>query len=74
MFWRAVSVWWAVAVAYAGDATTDTNINLVNAGLANKSQLIDWNVGSQTYNSAVTKGAGGWSSAFPVGVGEAYFR
>jgi hypothetical protein len=58
-------------IPYAADATTDTNINL--AGLANKSQLLDWNSGTQQYDTADTKGSAGWGAAFPVSVGQGFF-
>jgi hypothetical protein len=60
-------------IAFAGDATTDANINLASASLANKSQLIDFNTGTQGFDGAVTKGAGGWASPFPITVGEGFF-
>lgn len=60
-------------IPYAGEATTDTNINLLNAGLANKSQLISWNSGSQTFNGAVGKITGGFGGTFPITVGQGFF-
>ncbi len=59
-------------IPYAADATTDTNINL-GVVLANKSQLIDWNVGTQVYDTADQKGSGGWGAAFPIAVGQGFF-
>jgi hypothetical protein len=60
------------AIPYAGDATTDTSINL-NPWLATKSQLISWNTGTQLFNTADTKGGAGWGSAFPIAVGQGFF-
>jgi hypothetical protein len=59
-------------VAFAGDATTDPNINL-GATLANKSALIDWNSGTQVFDTAVGKASGAWGSSFPITVGEGFF-
>jgi hypothetical protein len=59
-------------VAFAGDATTDTNVNL-GASLANKSQLVDWNSGTQAFDGAVVKAGGVWGSAFNITVGEGFF-
>lgn len=59
------------AIPYADDIQTSTNINLFN--LANKSQLLSWNTGTQKYNAADVKGAGGWASSFPVAVGQGFF-
>jgi len=59
-------------IAFAGDATTDANINL-GATLANKSSLLDWNSGTQSYDTAVGKGSGVWGSTFPISVGEGFF-
>jgi hypothetical protein len=59
-------------IPFAGDATTDTNINL-GASLANKSQLISWDSVGQVFNGAVVKGASGWSSAFNASVGQGFF-
>jgi hypothetical protein len=59
------------AIPYAEDIQTSTNINLF--GLANKSSLLSWNTGTQKYNTAVTKGAGGWAASFPVAVGQGFF-
>jgi hypothetical protein len=60
------------AIPYAADATTDTNINL-GANLANKSQLIDWNTGTQTYDTADGKASGVWGSPFNISVGQGFF-
>ena len=59
-------------VAYAGDATTDANINL-GGTLANKSSLVDWNAGTQTFDTAVGKGGGVWAGSFPITVGQGFF-
>jgi hypothetical protein len=60
-------------IPYTGDVTTDTaNIALTQV-LANKSQLLDWNSGSQGYDTAVGKAGGAWSSTFPITVGEGFF-
>lgn len=59
-------------VPYTGDATTDTNINL-GGSLANKSQLISWNTGSQQYNTAVGKSGSGWGGSFNISVGQGFF-
>jgi len=59
-------------VAFAGDATTDANINL-GATLANKSSLVDWNSGTQLFDTAVTKGGGAWGAPFPITVGQGFF-
>jgi hypothetical protein len=59
------------AIPYAEDIQTSTNINLFN--LANKSSIQTWNTGTQKYNAAVSKGAGGWASSIPVSVGQGFF-
>ena len=59
------------AIPYADDIQTSTNINLF--GLANKSQLLSWNTGTQKYNTAVGKTAGGWAASFPITVGQGFF-
>jgi len=59
------------AIPYAEDIQTSTNINLF--GLANKSSVVSWNTGTQKYNTAVSKGAGGWGGSFPVSVGQGFF-
>jgi len=60
-------------IPYAGDVTTDNaNINL-QIWLANKSQLIDWNTGTQLFDTAVTKSATGWNNTFPITVGQGFF-
>jgi hypothetical protein len=59
------------AIPYAEDIQTSTNINLLN--LANKSQLLSWNTGTQKYNTAVTRTSTGWNAAFPVSVGQGFF-
>jgi hypothetical protein len=61
------------AVPFAGDATTDTNINLSSAALANKSSLISWNAGTQTFDTGVGKITGGWGGTFPITVGQGFF-
>lgn len=58
---------------YAGDLTTDTNLNLSSATLVNKSTLTSWNVPGQVFDTAVGKVTGGWGAAFPVTVGQGYF-
>jgi hypothetical protein len=60
-------------IAFAGDATTDPNINLASASLANKSQLIDFNSGTQAFDTAVGKIPTGWGSTFPITVGQGFF-
>jgi hypothetical protein len=59
-------------VAFAGDATTDPNINL-GTTLANKSQMIDWNSGTQLFDTAVNKSGGAWGSPFNITVGQGFF-
>jgi hypothetical protein len=59
-------------IPYAGDATSDPNIAL-GIQLANKSQMIDWNTGTQLFDTAVGKSAGAWGSAFPITVGQGFF-
>lgn len=59
-------------IPYAADATTDTNINL-GANLANKSQLLYWNTGTQGYNATDKKTGGTWGSPFPINVGDGFF-
>jgi len=49
---------------------TDTNVNLVNSGLAGKSSVTTWNVGLQGYNGAVTFASG---SPTPLAVGQGFF-
>jgi hypothetical protein len=58
-------------LAFAGDLTTDTNINL-GVTLLKQSQLIRWDVPSQGYQT-VTKSTSGWSGPLSVGVGEGFF-
>ena len=60
-------------VPLAGDLTTDTNLNFSSATLANKSSIQSWNTGGQVFNTAVTKGASGWGSAFNITVGQGFF-
>lgn len=60
-------------IPFAGDATTDTNINLGSAALANKSSLISWNSGTQTFDTGVGKITGGWGATFPIAVGQGFF-
>jgi len=59
-------------VPYAGDAATDTNINLL-ATLANKSQLLGWDPVSQSYTPADIKAGGSFPTNFPVAVGQGFF-
>jgi len=59
-------------VAFAGDATTDPNINL-GTTLANKSQLVDWNTGTQLFDAAVVKAGGVYGSPFNITVGQGFF-
>lgn len=61
------------AIPFAGDLTTDTNLNISSANLANKSQAISWNPGAQTFNTAVGKITGGWAATFPLTVGQGFF-
>jgi len=58
-------------VPYAGDLTTDTNINLGDT-LPNKSQMLRWDVATQGF-VGVSKGGGTWSGSLNVGVGEGFF-
>ena len=60
-------------IPFAGELTTDTNLNLVGTALANKSQLQSWNAGSQSFNTAVIKNSLGWGATFPVVVGQGFF-
>ncbi|HXI72583.1 MAG TPA: hypothetical protein VNN22_19755 [Verrucomicrobiae bacterium] len=57
-------------VPYAGDLMSDTNLNLVNSGLAGKSSVTTWNPALQGYNGAVGFGS---PSPIPVTVGQGYF-
>jgi len=59
-------------IPYAADATIDTNINL-GVVLANKSQLIDWNTGTQLFDTADTKAGGVFGSPFNISVGQGFF-
>jgi hypothetical protein len=59
-------------IPYAADATTDTNVALGSV-LANKSQLIDWNSGTQLFDTADVKGGGVWGTPFNISVGEGFF-
>ena len=59
-------------IPFAGDATTDTNLNLGQI-LANKSQLLSFNSASQAYSTAVGKSSAGWAASFPVTVGQGFF-
>ena len=65
----------ASVMPLGGELTTDATLNLSSATLANKSQLISWNTGSQTYNAAVGKisTGTGWGATFPVTVGQGFF-
>ena len=60
------------AIPYAGDVTTDANINL-GSTLANKSQLLGWDPVGQAYLTPVTKGGGVWGSTFNISVGQGFF-
>jgi len=55
---------------YAGDLTTDPNLNLYNS-LANGSSITTW--GGAGYNAAVPFQAGAWVGTQPVTVGQGYF-
>jgi len=58
-------------VPYAGaNLFTDTNINLVNSGLAGKSSVTTWNPSLQLYNGAVTFGT---ATPTPLTVGQGFF-
>jgi hypothetical protein len=57
-------------IPYTGDLMSDTNLNLINSGLAGKSSVITWNAGLQMYNPPVTFGT---ASPIPVTVAQAYF-
>ena len=57
-------------IPYTGNLMSDTNLNLINSGLAGKSSVTTWNPGSQTYNGAVTFGS---PSPIPVVVAQGYF-
>ncbi len=61
------------AIPFAGDLTSDTNINLV-AVLPNKSQVLRWdaNASPQGYVGS-SKTAGAWGSPVNVGAGEGFF-
>lgn len=59
-------------IPFGGDVTTDASINLGGV-LPNKSFLLSWNAGSQSYNTQVTKTNGAWNGAFPVAVGQGFF-
>ena len=56
-------------IPYAGDLMSDTNLNLVNSGLAGKSSVTTWNLGLQMYNGPVTFAS---SSPIPVTVAQGY--
>jgi hypothetical protein len=60
-------------IPYGGDLTTDTNLNLASATLANKTTLQSWNTGTQLFNTAVTKTGTGWGTNFNVIVGQGFF-
>jgi hypothetical protein len=49
---------------------TDTNVNLVNSGLAGKSSVTTWNAVGQNYNSVATFGT---APATPLAVGQGFF-
>jgi hypothetical protein len=55
---------------YAGDLTTDTNLNLT---VANASAILTWPAGGSSYNTPVTLTAGTWSAPANVTVGQGYF-
>ena len=60
-------------IAFAGDITSDTNINLT-ATLLKQSQVLTWNVTSQGYVSA-SKNSSGWTGTIPlpIHVAEGFF-
>ncbi len=58
-------------IPYAGDLTTDTNINL-GVVLPNKSSLLRWDVPTQGFQG-VSKSSGVWSGPLSVGVAEGFF-
>jgi hypothetical protein len=58
-------------LAFAGDVTTDTNINL-GSTLLKQSQVLRWDVPTQNYVIAA-KSTSGWNSGLTVGVGEGFF-
>jgi len=57
---------------YAGDLTTDANLNL-NGTLPNASIIQTWPNGGSGFNVAVTYTAGTWSGPAPVTVGQGFF-
>jgi hypothetical protein len=54
----------------AANMFTDTNVNLVNSGLAGKSSVTTWNVALQGYNGAATFGS---APVTPLSVGQGFF-
>lgn len=60
------------AIPFAGDLTTDANLNLGGV-LPNKSTITTWNKTGQIFNTASTKAGGTWGTPVNVTVGEGFF-
>lgn len=58
-------------LAFAGDLTTSTNINLGNT-LPKQSALLRWDVPTQSYVGA-NKTIAGWNNGLTIAVGEGFF-
>lgn len=61
---------WSSPIPYAGDLTTDTNLNIYPALTVNKSQILTWN--GSTYNIS-TLALGSWTASANVKVGDGFF-
>ncbi|MGH7990253.1 MAG: hypothetical protein ACREDS_08720, partial [Limisphaerales bacterium] len=57
-------------IPFAGDLTTDTNLNIYPLLTVNKSSILTWN--GSTYNGA-TLVLGSWSQTAPITVGSGFF-
>jgi hypothetical protein len=58
-------------IPFAGDLTTDTNIN-IGSVLPNKAQFLIWNAAGQSYTT-VSKTTAGWGAAANVVSGQGFF-
>jgi hypothetical protein len=61
---------WGSPIPYAGDLTTDTNLNLAPALNVNKSQILTWNGSAYNISTLVQ---GSWSTPANLKVGDGFF-
>lgn len=61
---------WGSPLPFAGDLTTDTNLNISPLLTVSKSQLLTWN--GSGYNNA-QKGGAGWNTNSVISVGQGFF-